>query len=71
MPQDIMVSIPLGNLMDVLMILDHLTDHKEVVAKMEAGFVDAGFGEGLIADTKQYVSDLLAATNTDGTRQNA
>lgn len=71
MPQDIMVSIPVGNLMDVQMILDKLLDHKQVVAEMEAEFVGAGFGEGLIADTRQYVADLLNATRSDGTRQEA
>lgn len=62
MPQDIMVSIPVGNLMDVQLILDNLLDRKQVVAEIEAELELAGFTEGLIADTRQYVANLLNAT---------
>lgn len=66
MPQDIMVSIPVGNLMDIQLILDNLLDRKQVVAEIEAELIGAGFTEGLVADTRQYVADLLNATRTTG-----
>lgn len=73
MPQnDIMVQVPVGNLMDVLLILDHLMDHKQVVAEIEANLVGAGFGEGLIGDTVAYIRDTLNGTATGPeSRQNA
>jgi hypothetical protein len=65
MPNDIMVTIPVGNLMDVHLILEYLLDRPAVVRAIEEEAERAGFSAGLVSLTRNTVADLLNAAKND------
>lgn len=58
------VTVPVGNLMDVQLIFDHLLERKQVVAEIEAELIGAGFPEGTIQATYDFIVAKLNAAKT-------